>query len=1018
VDASQAGATISSTFLQGQRRRAGAVFHQLDLQLLEAPLLRWEGRQLRLTSTRILPLVAYVVLAPGSVTRRELVRLLWDDGQLVNLRQELAKIRRLPGSERWFEADPDSGRVLIRASSDLARVRAAFDSADHAFIVDKFAAVPGLSVLNGYDTDFLPPAFHEWLEQENSQLQELLIESFQLHAREQEAAGNLLGAVSTYRQLVSLDPFLESAHRAIMRLEIAAGRPEVAHQQLDRAKAIFRREFKVEPSSETLELEQELASLRSRKPTGRRARQPLPMPKTPFIGRERELTGLGQLLADQKPRVVTITGLGGVGKSRLALEFAHRHSPQFADGAAFLSLAGTEQADLVPAGLAGTLGLSVDGETYREHVLDHLQGRAYLLVFDNTEQLPLVGEFIDSLIERSPASQVLITSRVPLGLQAERIFPLQGLNLPPTDDDSLAASDAVRLFRQSVHRQLEAGHLAQAALICRQLDGLPLGIELAASLVHYLSFDEIIQELNQGNYGLLSAEHVDRPHRHQALSTLLEATWQSLEAEAQAQLARLSVFEGAFSRADAREVTGLTVEEVRHLVDRSLLTYDPATGLLAMHNVVRWFAADQLLALPRGQAVRRRLHLRAAERIRGRQQDTAPRTLDDLTPWLEAVQHLIQAEQFDDACRFLNSFDVRLLLRWGQARSVLELHQQLYPQLQDTELKGRSQNSMGLALGRLGRLPEAIQAYQLALSHSRETEDAANEANYLGNLGIAYSVSGRLSEAIELHLQSIDISRRLGNRRNEGIDLGCVGLAYNRLGNVDKAIEFHELALLASQEAGDRHNEANHLGNLARIYSARGELVHALAYVRASLTLRRALADRRGEALDLHCLAEIHQQQGDSVEAEAVFRSALAQYRSISEHIGESETQFALARLLHTMDRQQEALANTRAALTLSRSAGDRHTESELLIWLGEQYLADGHADTAAALWLTARSVLPEKSSELGVRVDSLLVELGLLADPAGVKRILRTGSELLLRATGVTYALPHLELLEFGAPA
>jgi predicted ATPase/tetratricopeptide (TPR) repeat protein len=859
----------------------------------------------------------------------------------------------------------------------------------------------------------LPEAFHEWLTLENARLEMIYVDAFLGHAAELERARDDTGALQAHREVLRIDPVNEVSHRAIVRIEQGRGRPDAAARQEQRFRHAVFHELGIVPGSESEGLAERTAGSTDM-PTVRvepSHRRSLPEPRSPFVGREAELAAMDTLVRGGRHRLITLIGLGGVGKSRLAIEFARRTTAAFVDGVVFVPLNHLQEQGMVAPTLARQLRLPTEGEAYRENLLHRLAERSYLIVLDGFEQVVDAAPFVGELVARSSGTCVLVTSRVPLDLQSEQKVAVGGLAYRRTTGAGPRIQGATHLFELRSRRRLAEGDRPHVESICRLLRGLPLAIELAASLTDQLSCREIAAELGAGQFDLLVAEDRDRPIRQQTLRTVLRGSWKLLDPRARTQLAKLSVFQGPFDRDEALHVTGVRLHDLRKLADRSLVVMEE-DGRYEMHEVVRWYAAEQLLDRPYGARIKRELHLLAANYLRQRHDARAPLTLEDMEPGIRAFHHLVGAEAYDEACRFLIAFDIRLLLRWGQAKTVLDLHRMVGPSLQDSTLKARSRNSIGLALGRLGRFPEAIESYEQALELCRRTGDRSNEANYLGNLGIAHNISGNLRLAISCHESAVAISEELGDSRALGIDLGCLGLAYNRLGEPHTALGYHRRALIASRRAGDRQSEANHLGNLAHVLLALGDPADALGHAQAALVLRAQLRDKRGEAIDLLCLARIHEQLVDPEQAERHFEAALALNRSINEGIGTCETLFHFGRFRDRSGPPLAGITQVREALTISRSIGDRHMESAILAYLAESFHARGDSDTAIALWLTAYAQMPEQASLLGESIRSTLRGAIASRGASGLEQVLQVGSQLLTVATGATYVLPHVDVV------
>lgn len=806
-----------------------------------------------------------------------------------------------------------------------------------------------------------------------------------------------------------MNPLDEAVHQAIIMLELKRGNRKGALRQLGRLREELRA-IGYEPAPETLALFAEKATFSgaSRSP----ARFPvLPEPRTPFVGREAELAAMTTLANERGPRFVSIVGLGGVGKTRLALQFARRHGAEFEDGALFLPLAHLQDPAVLSPALAHHLNLTTEGETTREQVLQHLQHRSHLIVLDGLENLrgSETSGFLEEIVSRSERSLLLITSRLPVESSAERKVLVGGLRTPLAGSDAPEATEAVRLFSQASRRAPAAADMPAIASICRLLHGLPLALELAAGLTDHLTFEELVAELGAGNFDLLSSEDSAWPERHRTLRSLLHGTWQLLEPSARFSLERLSVFRASFGRLEAREVAGVGLSELRQLVDRSYVASED-TGRYRMHGMLRWFAKEQLLARKNGREVHRDLHLKAAERLLRTHSDGATTRLSDLEEKIRAFHHLFSAEAYERAGELLASFDTRMLLRWGQATTVLELHRRVGPFLTDPGLRSRNLNSIGLSLSRMGRYSEAVEAYEQALALARATGDRENEANYMGNLGIVYNISGNLKQSIESHLAAVAISDELGNLKAKGIDLGCLGLAYNRLGEPRTALRYHRKALETSREAGDLQSEANHLGNLAHLLLKLDDPTDALGHAHEALALRRRLGDKRGEAIDLLCLASVYAALDDSRQAERYFQAALTLNRAVGDRLGTCETLFRYGRYFGDRKQHDLELDLIREALGTSRAIGDRHMECEILAYLAEHHAKQGDVATATALRLTALSQLAEPDSVLGHAIEEALLDVVSREGETGLKRLLEIGSQLLKVATGAEYELPHVE--------
>lgn len=799
-----------------------------ELRLLETPSVRWRGRDLELKSRRTLPILAYIALEPEGASRSTLTELLWDSGRAVNLRQELAKIRALVGAAKWFSDDP-SGNVRYLGSTDLGRLKDAFARHDYAYVTDHWKHRTLGFAFARLDLDFLPKPFHEWLEYEQNQLEDMLRESFQRRANELERANDLGNAIATYHQLVRLDPLAETAHQAIIRLELAAGNPLAARQQLDRIRHVFGRELGGEPSEETLALAQAIPDPGGRSVDGVLEEEPrgaVPRWQTSFVGRTRELAEIASLLSRPGAGLVNVTGMGGVGKTRLVSEYARHHKGAYRDGVHFFHLADLDRADLILATVATRLGASgaIDSTTPPfAWLAKRLGSLNCLLVFDNLGHMPEADRLIGDLLSHAPTIKVLATSRYPMKLQVGHTYALRGLPAEVPEGDPAGMSDALMLFMQRAGGLVAPSDAPFITQIARRLQGLPLGIELAAKLTEYMTCQEIARELARGNYDLLDSGDSDRPARHTTLRTVMAETWQGLGLAAQDHLAKLSVFSGAFTRSDALTVSGARLKDLRRLVDWAVLGHS-GDETMAVHPVARWFALEQLRSRPNGKRLLQRVNTLVSRCVLERAPATPPQEPAELPLWLEILAHLQQASQHDAACSHFLRFDEKMI-HWGDAESVVRLHRSLLPHLTNPKLRALSANSIGLAAQHLNRLAEAQDAFEEALSYSRKAEDSPTELLCLVNLGSLLSASGPPAASIETNEEALRLARTLQSGSSECSALAQLSLAYERAGDTPTAIRYLEAALPVVRHLGNVEQEAEQLENLARVYRVQAGLL-------------------------------------------------------------------------------------------------------------------------------------------------------------------------------------------------
>lgn len=319
---------------------------------------------------------------------------------------------------------------------------------------------------------------------------------------------------------------------------------------------------------------------------------------TSFIGRHRELIAIKQSL--EGSRLMTLTGIGGAGKTRLALQVAMEVLLDFSDGVYFVPLTSVSTVDGVIWAIAEHLDFQFNsfGEPFAQ-LLDYFREKTLLLVLDNFDHLLASAGVITEILHAAPAVKILVTSRERLSVYGEFNYPVEGLVLPSENKpEDAARAEAAQLFierAQSVSPNLawSEDDLRHIGRICRLVGGMPLGIELAATWVDALSPNEIANEIEQ-NLDILEAERRDLPHNQHSIRAAFDRSWRLLDEAQQTAFRRLSVFQGGFTREAGEAVTGVALRTLQALVNKSLLRRNPHTGRYEFHELLRHYAKEQL----------------------------------------------------------------------------------------------------------------------------------------------------------------------------------------------------------------------------------------------------------------------------------------------------------------------------------------------------------------------------------------------------------------------------------------
>ncbi len=586
-----------------------------------------------------------------------------------------------------------------------------------------------------------------------------------------------------------------------MRVLARDGQRGAALAQYETCRRVLAEELGVEPARETRELYEQIRA-GSWTPAADSPKQPpptnLPAPLTPFIGRERELAELRRLIADPTCRCLTLVGPGGIGKTRLALQAASDDRGDFAQGAAWVQLAAIGSVEAIIPAIADALGFSFYGPTDpRLQLFNYLRDRQMLLVLDNVEQLFEAAELFVDLQQHSSALKLLLTSREPLNVQGEWVFALEGLQMPEGDEvEAIQASAAGALFLQRA-RRARAGFTATSedypavVRICQLVDGMPLGIELAATWVRTLACDEIAREIERG-LDFLSVSTRDMPARHRSMRAVFDHSWKLLSEEEQGILLRLSVFRGGFRREAAEHVAGATLSVLSTLVTKSLVRRSGA-GRDDLHELIRQFAAEHLAERPEEQTAALARHGRyyltyfsqADGRLRSSRQRKALAELtaemDNFRPaWDWAVTQGEFALIEQTTRLFAMLYDTRGWLQeghdtLGRAVSALEMaHGQSPPDITHQVALGHLLAARSVLASRLGEYEPAQAMLERSLEILRPLDEPRVLVESITFLGTVMELSSNYGRALELYSQGLEIATAIGDRWFAALCLTCV----------------------------------------------------------------------------------------------------------------------------------------------------------------------------------------------------------------------------------------------------
>ena len=634
----------------------------------------------------------------------------------------------------------------------------------------------------------------------------------------------------------------------------------------------------------------------------------LPDPGGPLVGRADDLTSLAELAREH--RVVTITGPGGVGKTRIAIELGRLLAPQFLDGVAFIALADiTEPGDFLPA-LADALDVKeAEGRTLGEGIATLIGDKKALLLLDNLEQVVSAASQVAELATTCPGLRIVTTSRTPLRIAAEWEYPLAPLALPPSSDpdsiESLMAYPAVALFVERARTikgsfELTPENAGTVAAVCRRLDGLPLALELAAARLRLLSPEALLERLDQALHVLTSGSR-DIPERQQTLRATIDWSHSLLAESEQRLFRRMAVFAGGCTFADVEAVCadpGETIlDELESLVDKALVQTDARSNRLRMLQTIGEYARERLESAGETRDVALRHARRYAELgreirdgIEGTDQiGSLERGIAEEGNLQAALDTLLAAAKDGDAVACEEGLQLcgDLWLYWHIRGKNLTAREYAASFL-DAVAGGSPTVGRADALITAGLASDVLGQFERAKEEWAEAYRIAAECEADRELCISAFCQGfgllrfEVAEGLRWTSESIERSRALGFAWGEGFASTADGILHTVAGELDTAQTRYSRALEIQQRIGDEEGAGLSLGGLAQLASVRGDLAGALDLYRQSLAAFEAIGDRAEEARILSEIAWTHLRHEDSALARRYFLDSVQAYTDVA----------------------------------------------------------------------------------------------------------------------------------------
>jgi predicted ATPase/DNA-binding SARP family transcriptional activator len=968
-------------------------------------------------------LLALLVLRHGQeIERSWLAGTLWPESSAPrayhSLRSSLADLRCCLGEDAGRLHSPTPHTLcmdLSKAEVDVLAFDAAVARGDRASLA---------AAVELYRGPLLEECTEPWAFQEREQTYRAARERLAALAL---AEGETAEAERHLRLAIAVDPLRESTQRALMQVLAAGGNYAAALLCYRDLRVHLYQELNVEPDAETKTLFQQLRG-EARRLSAKRARalmpglgagsgsgagaadrdlamapdlpaglalrdsldarpHNLPVQRSPLIGREKEVARALELLRREETGLLTLTGAGGSGKTRLGLQVAADLLPDVEHGIFFVGLAAIRDPHLVPSAVAQTLGVrDVAGAPLLESLKAHLKDKQLLLLLDNFEQVLEAAPLVAELLAAAPRLKVLVTSRAALHLRGEKEFLVPPLALPPVGAPLVGALPnrpghpqgvplqqygAVELFTQraqEVRPEFAVTHENAAAVaeICARLDGLPLAIELAAARIKLLPPQALLGRL-ESRLKLLTGGARDLPARQQTLRDAIGWSYDLLGKPEKKLLRRLAVFAGGCTLEAVEAACNAggdletdVLEGVTSLVDQSLLQREQQASpeaRLTMLETIREYGLECLAESGEADAIRRRhaaFFLALAEQGSGGERETAwmdrlEREHDNLRAALAWSAAPGQGEVGLRLGKALVQFwDTRGY--WTEGRAHLAGLLALPGAAARTAARGHALHGAGTMAWHQGDYGAARALLEESLAIFRELDNKEDIALSLRGLGNVAREQGDYGAAQALAEESLAIQRELGDKRGIASSLWTLARVAHALGDCGAARALYEESLAISRQLGDKRGMASSLSELGHMARHQGDYGAARALHAECLAISREVGNKDGILRSLLGLARVAQAQGDPEKAKALLEESTALVRGIEDPRARIHPLGGLGHVARVLGDDRRARALYQESLLLRRDVGDPFALTQSLEDLAALAGGQGQARRATQL--------------------------------------------------------------------
>ncbi len=948
-------------------------------------ILRSEKPVEYLRSRKAQALMVYLACTPKSHSREVLADLFWSESSqtraLSNLRDAIHALRThlepfIDITRYSIALNPESGVWIdvaeLEAALALIRERGDTITAETAIKIEMALKLYQKDFLEGF---YLRGAlgFEEWQVVERERIRLVTLDGFISLVQHHLEEGNYRKGIHFARRALELEPLMEIVHQQLMRLLVLSGRSSEALIQYKTCRQVLEKELGVEPSEETKVLYENL--LQGKKLPGSLASYPLhnlTLPLSNLIGRDDELVQIAKQLDDPGCKLLTLLGVGGIGKTRLGLHASAAAVNHYPDGVWLVESAALNEEDLLPDEIAAVFGVSAQearsGIGVTDILIDYLKDKTLLLILDNCEHLiEACVSFVDGLLNGCPNLKIMTTSREAFGIYEERIFQVSPLSLPPLESSmaEIESYPAIQLFLERAVNVQSNFHLSDdnstaLAEICRQLEGIPLAIELAAARVRVISLDQIARRL-QDRFRLLTGGPRTALPRHQTLQATMDWSYGLLPQLERAVLRRLSVFSGGWSLKAAEDIVSFREVDQQEILD-------------LLCNLV-----DKSLVLVEDQGARVRYGMLETVRQYGLRILSEQGELE-VTSQRHASFFVQLAEQADEGLRDA---------RQGESMNVLDTE---HDNLRGALRWATDNNKADLAF----RLVGALGWFWFMRGHWKESWRWFHKANDLKSIskpiirakaicraGGLQIIRGNMIGTIELIEQAMDIYRESGDEEGFAWSLNLMGQSKTWSDKeFDQAMPYLSESVELFSRLGNDWGVAFTLPFIGQVVEYQGDYERSINLQKKGIAIFERVGDEWNQAYSLYLMGGSATRNNDYQLAEWAYDQCMKKCSLIKDKVMEAHALKGLGQLSLQKDDREHMEEFYLEALEALQKIGDENCVAATLRGLGE--VAQRKGDYAKGAKLLGQSLLTYEKLGLDDYVVILIDRFASLSAASG----------------------------------